>query len=240
MPLGRRVWGLGKALLIVGGLAGTFLLFFGIAMRVALRAREVRVPALDGRTVAEATRQLADAGLTIRIDGTPRTDPRVPAGRIMRQVPIGGASARQQRSVRVWISDGPRSLVVPALVGQTERTARLRLEEDGLALASVTELQSPAYGPDTVIAQSPAPASRAPQVSLLVNRGEQARAFVMPDVIGTDGSQAAEALRRLGFRVSIVGTQPYPGLPAGTVVRQHPDGGYQVGADESTSIEVSR
>ena len=46
MPLKFRVWSVGRILVVMCALAGTFLLFFGVALRVALRAREVQVPAL--------------------------------------------------------------------------------------------------------------------------------------------------------------------------------------------------
>jgi beta-lactam-binding protein with PASTA domain len=77
-------------------------------------------------------------------------------------------------------------------------------------------------------------------VSLLLNRGEQATTYVMPDLIGLSGERAADALRTRGFRVTIVGSQPYQGVPAGTVVRQQPAGGFQVGPSDSISLEVSR
>jgi serine/threonine-protein kinase len=240
MPLGTRVWSLGKLLILIGALAATYLLFAGLAMRVALRAREVQVPSLVGRTVNQASQVLGDLGLGLRIDPNQRPDEKIPAGQIMQQDPPAGVQARQQRTIRVWVSAGPRSAAVPVLVGQTERTAQLRLEQDGLTLGTVTEFRSPDYAADAVVAQDPPPASRAPQVSLLLNRGEQATTYVMPDIIGMHGERAAEALRRRGFRVSIVGSQPYPGVPAGTVVRQQPAGGFQVGPGDPISIEVSR
>ena len=55
MRPGTRVWNVGKFFLIVGALGATFLIFFGISMRVARRAREVEVPALTGLAVNEAT-----------------------------------------------------------------------------------------------------------------------------------------------------------------------------------------
>jgi serine/threonine-protein kinase len=125
-------------------------------------------------------------------------------------------------------------------VGQTERTARIRVEQDGLEVASVTEFRSPDYPADAVVAQDPPPTSRAPRVSLLLNRGEQAATYVMPDVIGMDGERVADALRGRGFRVAIVGSQPYPGVPAGTIVRQQPAGGFQVVPADAVSLEVSR
>lgn len=240
MPFGTRVWGLGKFLLLVGALAVTFFVFAGVAMRVALRAREVEVPQLIGTTVNDASQALADLGLTLRLDENQRNDDKVPAGRIMQQDPPPGVAARRQRTIRVWVSSGPRNTTVPPLVGQTERTARIRLDQDGLQMSTVSEFRSPDYPADAVVAQDPAPASRAPSVSVLLNRGEQATTYVMPDLIGMNGERAAEALRRRGFRVSIVGSQPYPGVPAGTVVRQQPAGGFRVGPADSISIEVSR
>ena len=240
MRLGTRVWGVGKFLILLGALGATFLIFFALAMRVALRTREVQVPDLAARTVNEATQLLADRGLGLRVDENRRADEKIAAGQIMQQDPPAGVPARRQRTVRVWVSSGPRTTTVPVLVGQTERTARIRVEQDGLEVTSVTEFRSPDYAADAVVAQDPPPASRAPSVSLLLNRGEQAVTYVMPDVIGMDGERVADLLRTRGFRVAIVGSQPYPGVPAGTVVRQQPAGGFQVGPADAISLEVSR
>lgn len=240
MPLGTRVWGVGKLLLLAGALFATFLVFFGLSMRAALQTREVKVPSLIGRTVGDATQTLNELGLPLRVDENRRFDDKVPSGQIMQQDPAPGLSARRGRTVRVWISSGARATNIPVLVGQTERTARIRLEQDGLDIGSVTEFRSPDYPAEAIVGQDPPPGSRAPQVALLVNRGEQAATFVMPDVIGMDGERVAQTLRGRGFRVAIVGSQPYPGVPAGTVVRQQPAGGFQVGPADAISLEVSR
>jgi eukaryotic-like serine/threonine-protein kinase len=239
-PMTGRVWGAGKVLVLAGALAATFVLFAGVAMRVALRAREVQVPPLVGQSPTEATKTLTDLGLAIRIDENRRPDPKVPAGSIMLQDPLPGVPARRQRTIRVWLSAGARTTKVPELIGQTERTARIRLEQDAMQVASVTEFRSPDFPADAVVAQDPPPESVGNSVSLLLNRGEQASTFVMPDVIGTDGTRAAEALRNGGFRVTITGSQPYPGVPANTVVRQLPAAGFRVAQADSIALEVSR
>ena len=239
-PLRAGVWTAGKIVLLVCALGATYVLFALIGMRAALRANEVQVPNLVGVKVDDATQRLADAGLSLRLDPNPRPDDKVAAGTIVQQDPVAGVQARRQRTIRAWVSAGPRATTVPALVGQSERTARMRLGEDGLEIAGVSEFRSPDYPADAIVAQDPAPDARAPQVSLLLNRGEEAATYVMPDVIGTHGERAAEALRARGFRVTIVGSQPYPGVPAGTVVRQQPAGGFRVGPSDSISLEVSR
>jgi beta-lactam-binding protein with PASTA domain len=240
MRLGTRVWSVGKFLVLVGALGATFLIFFGISMRVALRAREVEVPSLVGLTINEATEQLATLGLGLRVDDNRRADPKVPLGQVMQQDPDAGMRARRQRTIRVWVSSGPRMTIIPTLIGQTERTARIRLDQDGIQISTVSEMRSADYPADAVVAQNPPPAARAPEVSLLLNRGEQATTYVMPDLIGMDGDRAADAMRSRGFRVTIVGTQTVPGIPAGTIVRQQPAGGYKVAAADPISLEVSR
>jgi serine/threonine-protein kinase len=77
-------------------------------------------------------------------------------------------------------------------------------------------------------------------ISLLVNRGERGATYVMPDLIGVNGDRAADVLRTRGFRVSVVGDHPYPGVPGGVVLRQNPQAGFQIAPGEAISIEVSR
>lgn len=240
MRLGTRVWSVGKFFLLVGALGATFLIFFGIAMRMALRAREVEVPSLSGLTVNEATEKLAVLGLGLRVDDNRRADPKVPVGRVMQQDPGAGMSARRQRTIRVWVSSGPRVTTVPDLIGQTERTARIRLDQDGVQIGTLSEIRSADYPTDSVVSQNPPPRFNATEVSLLLNRGEQATTYVMPDLIGMDADRAAEAMRSRGFRVSITGALAVPGIPVGTIVRQQPAGGYKVGESDPISLEVSR
>jgi eukaryotic-like serine/threonine-protein kinase len=240
MPSRFGVWGVGRILLLAAALVGTFLLFFGVALRVALRAREVQVPALIGKTANEASQTLGGLGFTLKIDPTRRPDTKIPANRVMLQDPPAGAAARAQRPIRVWLSAGPRTTSVPELVGQTERTARIRMEQDGVELGSISEFRSPDYPADAVISQDPPPDAKSPKVSLLLNRAEASTTYVMPDVIGMDGARVSEALRARSFRVTITGSQPYPGVPPGTVVRQQPQGGFRVAASDPISLEVSR
>jgi beta-lactam-binding protein with PASTA domain len=101
-------------------------------------------------------------------------------------------------------------------------------------------VRSADYPSGTVIAQEPAASSHGTEVALLVNRGEQTDAYVMPDLIGVAGGRAVDLLRAHGFRVSIVGEIPYPGIPSGIVLRQSPSAGFQIGNGEPISLEVSR
>jgi len=240
MALRTRVWSAGKVLMLVAGLAATFLLFFAVSVRFALKAREVQVPDLTNRTANEATASVATLGLTLRVDETRRPDAKIVAGRVLAQDPPAGSVARRQRSVKVWLSAGQRAASVPPLAGESERAAQMRLTQDGLELAGVSEIRSQDYPPDVVVAQQPPANAAGARVALLVNRGERGVTYVMPDLIGVNGDRAAEILRDRGFRVAVVASNPYPGVAAGIVLRQSPQAGYQIGPGEPISLEVSR
>ncbi len=240
MALSNRVWTAGRVLVIGGALLGTYLLFAAAALRVAVRTREVPVPDLTGRSINEASALLADAGLTMRVEERRRVDPKVPTGHVITQDPTPGVTLRTARSVRVYVSAGARAGALPGVAGQSERAATLQLEQNGITVSRVAEVRSSRYALDAVVAQNPPGAASSPTVELLVNRGERGTTYVMPDLIGLDGNSAAELLRATGFRVSVVGQQPYPGIPAGIVLRQSPQPGFQVAPGEPIALEVSR
>ena len=234
------MWSAGKLLLLGGALLLTYILFAVATMRVALRSRDVTVPTLIGKSVNDATAALTQAGLNLKVEEGRRPDPKVAAGQILSQEPQPGISTRRERSVKVWVSSGPRATIVPALIGESERTAQLRLQQDGLELAALSEVRTGEYASDAVIAQTPPAKSNAARVALLVNRGERGATYVMPDLIGVNGDRAADVLRAHAFRVAVVGDHPYPGVPGGIVLRQSPQSGFQIAPGEPISLEVSR
>jgi eukaryotic-like serine/threonine-protein kinase len=240
MAFGTRVWGAGKLLVLGGALLATYLLFAAASMRLALRAREVEVPDLINRTANEATAVASERGLLVRVDEAARPDPKVEAGRIVAQEPAAGQTLRSQRSIKVWISAGQHAANIPTLIGETERAAQMRVSQDGFKVSALSEIRSQRFPPDVVVAQDPAPNQQGGEVSLLVNRAERGDSYVMPDLIGVNGDRAIELLRSRGFRITEVGSVPYPGVAAGVVLRQSPRAGFQIAPGEPISIEVSR
>ena len=107
-------------------------------------------------------------------------------------------------------------------------------------IGTVSEIRSAFYPPGVVVAQDPPPATQTAEIRLLVNRGEDRATYVMPDLIGLNGERAADVMRRRGFRVSITAQSASSAIPPGVVVRQTPNGGYQVHPGDAIALEVSR
>src|SRR5205085_2604823 len=123
-----------------------------------------------------------------------------------------------------------REVQVPDLTNHTANEATAMATNLGLTVkVDDTRRPDPKIAAGRVIGQNPPPKSPAAGVALLVNRGERGLSYVMPDLIGVNGDRAAEILRSRGFRVAVVGSTPYPGVAAGIVIRQSPQGGFQIG-----------
>lgn len=238
-PIRTRVWGAGRFLILAIALSVTFGTFFLTGMRVANRARDVRVPDLQGLALADATQATRSAGLELRVE-TRRPDGTVPRDHILTQEPEPGSTLRRQRAVRVRVSDGQQAPVVPIVVGQNERTAEMVLSQEKIEVGERVEIRTNAYATGVVVAQDPAGSQQAAKVTLLVNRGESGAGFVMPDAIGAQGARVVDLLRRRGFRVTIGAQVPYPGLPSGIVVRQTPQAGFQIGYGDAIVLEISQ
>ncbi len=239
-PVRKRVWKAGGFFVLVAALGVTYGVFFLASMQVATRAREVTVPDLRGQSIPDANLALAQIGLVIRIDEVRRSDAKVPEDHILSQDPEAGTVLRRQRAVRVRVSDGQRAPIVPSVVGAPERTAELTLADDKVAVTSRAEIRTADYASGMIVAQDPPGKVRGSGVALLVNRRDDTEGYVMPDLIGAVADRAIAVLRGQSFRVTISGEAPYPGVPAGVVVRQTPQAGFRITSLQTITVEVSK
>jgi beta-lactam-binding protein with PASTA domain len=195
----------------------TMLLFAGIALRVALHAREVAIPDLAGRTVAEASDAALHSGLDLNIEDKfySRT---VPAGRILSQAPAAGSRVRKGWEVRVTESLGPQQVTIPNVVGEPVREASLDLRRASLDLGTLAHMDAPG-DPDMVLSQTPPPDAGVdqPRVNLLLSQqgGSASSAFLLPSFVGMSYATANHAAIALGLRVAAIGemapvAQPTP------------------------------
>jgi serine/threonine-protein kinase len=232
---------LGTNALLGAALLATLAASAALTMRIVLTSRNVAVPSLAGRVLADASALAAHRGLALRIEGR-RHDSSVPPEHVVAQEPPPGATLKAHRAVRVWVSLGPRRVSVPPVEGDSARTARIALEQAGVPVARVVEIPDPA-AEGTVLVQRPSPGEAdlsAGGASLLVSRGTGGASFVMPDLIGREAGAALAALQAAGLKISDVRYRTYPGVPPGIVLRQTPPAGHPVSPRAALSLDVSK
>lgn len=225
---------LSSALLLTAALSAV------TTMRIILASQEVVVPSLLERRVADAGALAGRHRLLLRVEGK-RHDDAIALDAIVAQEPAPGSRLKAQRSVRVWVSLGRRRTSVPALEGQSLRTARLTLDQLQLPVARVAEIPDPAES-GTILVQNP-PAGETDHVgeglSLLVSQGPRPVDYVMPDLIGRKLEEAEELLRRAGLHAGDVRVRSYPGVAAGIVLRHVPPAGHRVNSATAIALDVS-
>ena len=212
-----------------------------LAMRFAIRVREVRVPQFQGLTPAEAERLAGADGLVLSVEGR-FYSPEIPAGRIISQSPPPTTKVRRGWKVRVAESLGPQRASIPNVLGQSERVAELIITRRGLEIGTVAVVHSAGAAPSSVIAQSPAPDAHnavSPKIGLIVTAADHAQAYIMPSFVGKSLAEASTAIKQAGFMLGKINLVEEAG-PSGTIARQVPAAGQKITAGAMISLDVRK
>ncbi|MGH9524219.1 MAG: PASTA domain-containing protein [Terriglobales bacterium] len=217
------------------------------AMRVAIHGREVAVPKLVGLTPNQAERLALQNGLLIDVANRFYSSD-IPEGRILSQTPDPGTKVRRGWRVRLAESLGKQQVVIPNVVGDSERSAEINLRRRGLEPGTVAFVNLPGQPQDQVIAQNPpagAEGIASPKVNLLLAAPDEPAAYVMPNLVGHSLADAQRILQGAGMKIGTLHTVavdpqlPNPPAP-GTVLRQSIAAGQKVIAGTSLDFDVSK
>jgi len=245
-------------------LAVVFIASMLTAMRFAIHGRQTVIPKVVGLTASQAERLLADHGLVLEV-GEKYFSSDIQPGRVLSQAPAPGAQVRRGWHVLVAESMGPQRVVIPDLIGNSERAAEINIRRRGLELGSIASAAIPGAPGDQIVAQSP-PANAVnvlePKISILTAAPEDRPSFVMPDLVGQSEDAAIDAIVNAGLRVAGITTQSAPptqsmasaqpapangqnagqAVPTGTrmVTKTTPAAGQRVWQGQGIGLEVTR
>jgi serine/threonine-protein kinase len=146
------------------------------------------------------------------------------------------------QDVHVVLSLGPQNVMIPAVVGESLRVARIQLLQSGLQMGEVTSFFLPTAEADSVLQQTPASGTRAasPRVDLLVAGSAPEPSYVMPWLVGMPLIDADHMLSTGGLKLSKTTFAVSPQWPKGTVIQQIPEQGSRINADTTIEMVVSQ
>ncbi|MFE3884112.1 Stk1 family PASTA domain-containing Ser/Thr kinase [Streptomyces lydicus] len=196
------------------------------------------VPPVLEMTQAKAEKTLRDDGLGVKV--VRGFSSNVERGHVMKTDPATGKRIRGNDTVTVTISRGPEIVEVPDLSGTPVADARRKLRDRGLVPATVTRQFSDEVAKGSVIRTDPvAGTKRRPDtgVGLTVSRGS---AVGVPGVLGSDRADAANTLREAGFQVRFADAPVFSTQDKGTVARQTPAEGKQLGKGDTVTLTLSK
>ena len=215
-------------------------MLFRSTILLAIPGREVEMPNLVGKSVPEAQKMLAMAGLRMRI--VDRAYSQQPVDTIVRQSPPPGMLMNVAQQAHVLVSLGERKVEVPALEGKSLRAARIELLRSGLQIGEISSAHLPGFATDAVVLQDPKAGSgesASPRVNLLVSLGEREPAYVMPSLVGLNLLEAQRQLSAIGLRLGKITFYAAPEAARGTIVEQVPKYGTRVTKGADVDLHVA-
>jgi hypothetical protein len=238
MTLKERLEWLMRMTLLVFILASAAFLSAITAMRIAIHGREVTMPNLVGKNVAEASKMLQSRGLVLRVADRIYSDQ--PINVVLRQTPTAGLLMKVSQQAHVVLSLGQRQLQIPMLEGNSLRASRVELLRQGLQVGEVSAVSMPDEPADAIVLQNPKPGSGAatPRVDVLISQGAKEASYVMPHLVGLNEADAQRRLDQAQMRrkVNYVGA---PQWPRGSVIDQTPMAGAKVSASATVELTVA-
>jgi serine/threonine-protein kinase len=202
----------------------------------------VVVPDLSGKNIVYVLELLTDLGLNTKVKGSEYSAD-VPENNVLFQEPEPGAEIKKGRDVRIIISKGAKSILMPNLKGLFVRQARIILEENNLRSGKISSTYSNTIKKDEIIAQIPSPGTmitRGEYVNLLVSMGIKPRAYKMPDLIGLSLNSAITMIESIDLVLGEITTHFYENKPLNTIVGQELLSGYRVTQGNAVNLVINR
>ncbi|HID32693.1 MAG TPA: PASTA domain-containing protein [bacterium (Candidatus Stahlbacteria)] len=228
-----------KFLIIVAILLAIFavglLLFNYMIMPRIVRAKEIPVPDLIGRSLHEARAIARESNLNLFIE-TYRPDPVYPESVIIIQDPLPGVYVTEGRQISIVISSGLEKVRIPDLSGLELEKGMIILRNKKLTVA-VESIPSETMA-GIIVSSEPPPDTLVllrSQVKILVSSGPE---YCMPLL---EGKTIAEALKILeDLEISLKIDTARTGGDTNLVILQYPDAGSSLRPGDSVRILIAR
>lgn len=202
----------------------------------------VVVPELAGKDVIYVLETLTGLGLNTKVKGSEYSSD-IPKNHVIRQAPEPGSEIKKGRDVRITISKGTTTILMPDLTGLPIQQARIILEENDLCEANLSSIYFNNIEKDEIIAQNPPEGKEVERkkcVDLLVSSGAPANKYKMPDFYGLS---PGEAILQIETNRLIQGEIKYfydAEKPDNFVVSQEPLSGYQVSEKTVVNLVINK
>ncbi|MEU8504300.1 Stk1 family PASTA domain-containing Ser/Thr kinase [Streptomyces brevispora] len=141
----------------------------------------------------------------------------------------------------VWYINSGQFTRVPALLGQSEKTAKGRLSDADLELKGIERAYSDTVDRGKVVRSDPKSGARIRgngSVTLVVSRGPEI--VKVPDVEGIELADAKRELTKAGLAPGMTTKEFSEDVEAGDVIRTDPEAGAERHADAAVALVVSK
>ncbi len=203
-------------------------------------SQEIEIPDIEKMYFDDAKKLLEDNNLYISVEGRIHND-EIEKDYIISQHPEKGTMVKPEYTVRVVLSLGPETVLVPNVEKSTKREAEIALENHGLTLGEHEYINSE-FPSDTVIGQSIPPNTEVPkgtEISLIISLGPEEKLVTVGNYIGQQLDVAKQMINGDRLKLDKVREEYSDVASKGTVIEQSLTPGETVSEYRSIDLVVS-
>ncbi|MDS1029872.1 Stk1 family PASTA domain-containing Ser/Thr kinase [Bacillota bacterium LX-D] len=221
-------------LAIIGG--------FWLGMEQLFAVKEVKVPSVEGKTLAEAEIILSKAGLHYQINRRVSNSD-VPENTIVKQDPQPGETIKKTQPILLDVSTGPDLKTVPGVIGLSERAARIAITNAGFVVKNVLTVNDEQIPKGQVVDQQPKPETQQPvgtEVTLTVSLGSPQKFISMPDLLYKSLDEAKKEIENSDLEIGTITEEISDKYFSGQVIEQSIPAGRNVLSHQKVDLKVSK
>lgn len=195
-----------KLLKVLLYVLGSFLVFvFVTSLTIGLLLKDessIACPDITGLDLQEAKRLAEQNGLSLLIVKYERKKD-IPYNRVLVQKPEPSMPVKKGRAVSVVISDGPKPMNIPALLGRSMEEGETLLREQGIRVKKVIYVPSSNTG--KILAQVPGSGENIldEEGMVLIVGGREKRYYVMPDITTVDYAAVVDEMDKKQIKYTL-------------------------------------
>jgi eukaryotic-like serine/threonine-protein kinase len=208
-----------------------------VQITVSLGPGTVKVPRVAGLSVPDARRVLTDKGFETELEKRPSD--KVPKGKVIGSNPSQGTGVAPGSTVKLIVSTGIKTAVVPNVLGLDRVTAAQQLRKAGFVVnADPTDSDEPK---DQVLEQDPAAGEEVEvgaEVTITYSSG--VGTITLDDYVGQKLTYAERKLSGQGLSVSVVKQDVSNASQDGIVLSQAPPAGTNLSPGDRVTLTVGK
>lgn len=210
-----------------------------INLVISQGTEEIEVPDVTGKSLSDAKDALVKAGFSVGSTTEENSDT-VESGKVCKQDPQGGKSAKKGSTVNLVVSKGADTVSVPDITGLTPERASKVASDLGFTISQSGSQASDTVDQGLIISQTLVAGSKAPKgssIGYIISTGK--KTVSIPNVVGNSWSGAKSTLEGLGLVVSK--KEEYSSsVASGNVISTSPSAGTTVDSGSTVTVTVSK
>jgi eukaryotic-like serine/threonine-protein kinase len=227
----------------LGGLLILAIIFDNLVMPIIVHhGAEFSLPSVVGLPLMVAQKKIEEKGLQLDI-AAEEFDPNHPKGSVIFQVPEPGSNVKKGMTIKVTVSKGVASSIVPNLRGISLREARLMVENAGLLMGEIVWYSDEGFPDGVVIESNPKTGEVVKfnsEIQLVVNQLETQPMVTVPSFIGLDLAEAKKKAEESNVLIGQINSKKDDRMLPETVLSQSIAPGTKVNKWTEINLTVSQ